>query len=142
MDRQYKFRAWNKEGNYFANFEEDPDYMFGMGRNTLYLVVDGDPQFNDKWILSQFTGLKDKNGKEIYEKDFVLYQGNVFKIVYHTPKACYSLEGINSMMDIMATVFESQLTEIYTERYFEVIGNEFENPELPQELNKHLGITE
>jgi len=56
--REIKFRAWIEESKTMETG------LFG-------LRSDGKPSFNKDAILLQFTGLTDKNGKEIYEGDIV-----------------------------------------------------------------------
>lgn len=56
MNREIKFRAWDKEKmNYFDLVD------------TWYNATN----FDRKSEIMQYTGLKDKNGKEIYEKDII-----------------------------------------------------------------------
>ena len=63
--REIKFRVWLKQRDkmvYFDLFEPDRDYIIKEEAS----VREGDP-------VMQYTGLKDKNGKEIYEGDILEY---------------------------------------------------------------------
>ena len=69
--REIKFRAWDKENKWFINGFNMFGFSTGQGAPTKFLQ-----RFNDKWkiedvIIQQYTGLKDKNGKEIYDGDIV-----------------------------------------------------------------------
>ena len=105
--REIKFRAWDKENKKIISWEDIKVYE----DNSPYLS----DYFNFKntpIILMQYTGLKDKNGKEIYEGD----------IVYST----YYRHNIE-----IEDIFTMYKWFDYPEsEEFEIIGNIYENPEL------------
>lgn len=111
MNRVIKFRAWNPQGDMLAPFE------MGDGTTNEKLI------YQEKFPLMQYTGLHDKNGKEIYEGDVVQYDflpeggDQRAEVVYEGRSFCLK-NGGNSYLP-------------YPER-MEVIGNIYENPELLQ----------
>lgn len=73
MSREIKFRCWsNEEGQYFpmqtVNFVDDKPISVGYHKKGhkgfLHMRF-------PKFVLERYTGLKDKNGKEIYEGDIL-----------------------------------------------------------------------
>ena len=70
MMREIKFRVWHKERkemyikDLWANFWEEE-----LG-------------FEWNWEVMQFTGLKDKNGKEIYDGDTIQHNNNLYVIKF------------------------------------------------------------
>lgn len=109
--REIKFRAWDGEAISFPL--------------TIGDIVSGHLDWNDENppILMQYTGLKDKNGKEIYEGDVVKYISPEFvgKVCYTTYGGRYELE-------------EKKGGTIYHHNFLgnevEIIGNIYENPNL------------
>ena len=109
MRREIKFRAWNgRDMNY------SPDLITPEGKLS--------PKGIGWLIIMQFTGLHDKNGKEIYEGDIVrLKNQNIGKIIYQTEHMRYVVNGETKFFSFVLTA---------NIRRTEIIGNIYENPEL------------
>ncbi len=83
MSREIKFRAWNGEQMV------SPDYITRDGIG--YWREDSIPSYSTD--LMQFTGLKDKNGVDIYEGDTFNYRNNIFKVTFKGDR--FGLEVLN-----------------------------------------------
>ena len=118
MSREIKFRAWDKRHN-------SMEYI-----NDLYWFEEnGIHDFNDdNYVFMQNTGLKDKNGKEIYDSDIVKVTWGSGKIVFYEVKYCENL-GYHYLRDTKNKE-DDDIICIYDYSQMEVIGNVFDNPEL------------
>ncbi|NTU74473.1 hypothetical protein HGB07_10205 [Candidatus Roizmanbacteria bacterium] len=129
--REVKFRAWHRE--YKAMGEVAKIDMWGSeDQYTFDLAFIGDLQEFDVLIgdidLMQYTGLKDKNGKEIYEGDIVTTKfGRVCKVEwFESPSMlCWDLVPIAMFENPTPSKFD-----LWDSDNVEVIGNIYENPEL------------
>jgi len=118
MKREIKFRAWDKNSGMF----DCEIISLGTGYETWRDFEDGSPSSD---ILMQYTGLKDKNGKEIYEGDIVIEKKyNIHKgfceVFWNVDR--FDLTNYNNGDYYHG--YEVNWTEV------EVIGNIYENKEL------------
>ena len=116
--REIKFRVWDKEKKKFITTkpENSVEANVSLEFATGYLT-----RWNE-YVLMQFTGLLDKNGKEIYEGDIVRH---------------YKLNDHNKSEPIIGEITISPLQGVVGGNWplsfdnrVEIIGNLYENPEL------------
>lgn len=116
MNREIKFRAW---------LVYDKKWFDG---NVLYYMSNCDIPNESEVVFQQYTGLKDKNGKEIYEGDVVRFIDDttipdiptecITEVFWWDVMVCFSLK--NTHHELNFTTCDKM----------EIIGNIYENPEL------------
>lgn len=120
--RKIKFRAWdiiNKKWHIWHQFT----HTYDGEPYTIMQMGNGDTDL----IYCQFTGLLDKNGKEIYEGDILLNHFRNQKLtVLWNPKIGDKGGG----WDYEKIENDTNLTWQIEPENIEIIGNIYENPEL------------
>ena len=121
MKREIKFRAWNKEDKIMIDLQKITPLALNdmmntqlnlQGRSGLFI-----PFFKELELM-QYTGLHDKNGKEIYEGDIVDNDD------YIEDAHCCNNLG-KTAVEFKDGCFVGMIGEIV-----EIIGNIYENPKL------------
>ena len=127
MSREIKFRIWRAPDEYSKTFwMESWDSLMNYSMSDIFQLDNPDD------VLEQYTGLKDANGKEIYEGDILAWHSNIYRkhdwvglvlyrgagfAVQESDKSYSSPEWLDCACRKDANIIE-------------VIGNIHENPEL------------
>lgn len=118
--REIKFRVWDSTNNRMVGIVDFDTLWFNKNELSRF----------DDVIAQPFTGLKDKNGKEIYMGDVIQqrfqpnqnikkYKYDKGYIVYMQNHACFGIQWDEGDWTLNLTEFDGR-----------VIGNIYENPEL------------
>ncbi|KAA9306644.1 YopX family protein [Streptococcus anginosus] len=123
-----KFRAWDKTHKKLGMI--DADMQDGLFQSVKIFDEDGDDwQESENFILMQSTGLKDKNGKEIFEGDVVVMDGWRRQVVtFGTQEVEEDFGSVRIYRDFNLYLGGGYPNAVMST--FEVVGNIYENPEL------------
>ena len=121
--REIKFRAWHNDYKKMElpekQLSEDIDYWDGV-KGSVLGVINSYLKDDDR-VFMQYTGLKDKNGKEIYEGDILVRLYGVKWIVDFTNSGYRAIpHNVDTGLYLTADEFLD----------CEIIGNIYENSEL------------
>lgn len=133
MSREIKFRIWRAPDEYTkVSWMESWDSLLNYSMSDIFQLDNPDD------VLEQFTGLKDRNGKDIYEGDILAWHSNIYRkqdwigLVKYRGAGFVVQESSRSFStpDWLETACNKDANII------EVVGNIHENPELLEESNE------
>lgn len=118
-NREIKFRAYDEKKNIMhtvisINFSEKIIEMADYSKKAYWSTRPSTV------VLMQYTGLKDKNGKEIYEGDIV--KNDIYDDVF-------DVKFVDGMFSIDSGTALRSFTNYPSGNKVEIIGNKYENPE-------------
>lgn len=137
--REIKFRAWDKARKQMISSDKILKICFLGTNHTPNLIVYTDREINhfeeirerdkkycNEFELLQYTGLKDKNEKEIFEGDIFVHNNHKFEVVWDSTRfiGLDNDKSGNGCCCYVDSHYKDGSSSI------EVIGNIYENPEL------------
>ena len=134
MSREIKFRGKSIMNNTCGDWLYSSGIKYGDDVELMYCDEDTSEEWNyiDKETVGQYTGLHDKNGKEIYEGDIIhindefLNEFN-YLIEWNEEYLRYYLYSVDKeKLNKLGGILEAHLNSLEVE----VIGNIYDNPEL------------
>ena len=133
--KEIKFRAWLKEDKKMVNVETmdftDKSIQYLEKSEFINAYLLRRVGFDDIELM-QYIGLRDKNGKEIYEGDIIKYKFPYdIRLKHISPVKFLETEASFGIKDRYGN--EIPLYTISANNYFEVIGNIYENKNLLEE---------
>lgn len=129
--KKVKFRAWDtEEKKWFPEHHGGQWINITSLGNIVFGFEDGDPENGDgRFEIQLYTGLKDKNGKEIYEGDvlcrnFQYGEPETAEVYFNEKTAGFNVKlpqnsGWNPILGVYYNAFDNGV---------EVIGNIYETP--------------
>ncbi|CAK1254623.1 hypothetical protein R55227_BLOPHJLP_01640 [Fructobacillus tropaeoli] len=142
--REIKFRAWDENKLNFLNNDDysiNPNNGKVMLNDNISIVTEmviesafGTPRTVKNYVIEQYTGLHDKNGKEIYEGDIVklhvviLSPDDKVGLIEYRPKFGYCI-------NFGKAIARQEYWAASDKHTIKVIGNIHENPELLEVVN-------
>ncbi len=119
MRREIKFKVWDKDNKRWLLDSLVYKQLENQGR--------WNPELGEWFIIMQYTGLKDKNGKEIYEGSILQHPDGIrFQVVWDDSYLAFRAK----YSDINHDITSGLLLQVGVDGLAIVIGNIYENKEI------------
>ena len=128
--RDIYFRAWDKKLKELTNYSISDIFIEFYNKDTDSWEIDRE---GERFALCQYTGLKDKNNREIYEGDVIKaisFARWIGVVEYSDENQAFIFNDLDKKYRGNSTVFMNQFDD-----GFEILGNIYENPELLEEVS-------
>jgi uncharacterized phage protein (TIGR01671 family) len=127
---EIKFKVWDNQSKHWVYFHNDDDLTEPVLLTENNFVIEPYNNYHKAdYVYCMFTGLQDKNGKDIYEGDVIKIELNnnaKYQVIWRNEFADFFLSNIKSSI---GTYFHSDGDCL------EIIGNIHENPEILERNN-------
>lgn len=134
MSGEIKFRVWDKTSESML-YQDDFERVELDTKNKMVTLISEEESNKSHYVLDyedgieaeimQYTGLKDKSGKNVYEDDIIQYSHKAVGKILRKVRMMYGMWGIEGIVQGTQIPFANIL-----ESEYEVIGNIYENLEL------------
>ena len=121
--RERKYKVWDKRNNRWADTKdiENDIIVNPCVIDSVFYIMDDSHTGHEWYDIVEYTGLKDKNGKEIYEGDILGAKDRWFKPIVGFRDGMFVVKNLSPYC---------RLHEYMKDENWIIIGNKYENPEL------------
>ncbi len=121
---RFKFRAWNKKER-IMHYKAEQTYDTFTGSPRIWKQSFSDVLDDENYIVEQCTGIKDANGKLVFEGDIIFINGEKWRVIWNDEDCAFFFSNLKEVYH------QPIFPDFYTMASdFEVIGDIHENPEL------------
>ena len=123
--REIKFRVWDAHKRMWTEYRIHDGVVYFLDKSTGVWVGKYDKRYKE-FDFMEYSGLRDKNNKEIYEGDIVVQNNKRHRVIFDEENARFCIRDDEFELNVSFTNMNN--------KRMEVVGNIYENPELIKEV--------